>query len=91
MKIVCGRTIDYIQQELDISRSVIKRTLKLWWETGEVLPHKDPQKEKRLRIMTDNEIHVSSVGFIFDMSWSHNHASLVPFHTYGAEPRYVSR
>jgi hypothetical protein len=90
MKIIRGRTIKFIHRELDVSPSVIKHTLKLWRETGEVVPHKKTDKERRLRIMTDSEIQVSSASYLpLHLIDFINFVSLVPFYPSGAKTRHI--
>jgi hypothetical protein len=69
---------------------VIKRTLKLWQETGEVAPFKEAEKKRRLWIMTDGEIQVSSIVYSPSSCSPFDFIFSVPFCSFRMKIRYVS-
>jgi transposase len=53
------KSIHDISIDLDISRCIVERILKLWHDIGEVVPPEKGKSNKRRKIMTDAEIEVS--------------------------------
>jgi hypothetical protein len=51
--------------DLNMSKHVVERVLQLWCETGEVVPVEPDQKKKRKRIMTSQEMDVSTISCIW--------------------------
>jgi hypothetical protein len=57
-----------ISQNLRMSIRTVERTLQLWRTTGEVVPKKTQEKQKRRRILTDHEQDVRVTNFFLSFS-----------------------
>jgi hypothetical protein len=65
--------------DLNMSKCAVERVLQLWRETGEVVPVEPDQKKKRKRIMTAQEMDVSTISciWLFDTFTDNFHYSFL--------------
>jgi len=54
-----------ISCDLNMAQRVVERTLKIWRETGEVVPQGPGRKGRRMRLMTAAEVEVSNRSILF--------------------------
>ena len=72
----CCKAIHDISIDLDVSCWVVERILKLWCDTGEVIPLDKGVKKRRRRIMTDGEIEASHVTILLsNLHYNHSCSS----------------
>jgi hypothetical protein len=54
------KKINDIVTDLDVSHRTVEQVLKMWWDTGEVVPKVPGKKKKRIRVMLGEEMEVQN-------------------------------